>query len=45
MNVSIYDTGKFEQKEIMKKRPLAKNTGCDWLINYIPKPLRNGWWC
>ena len=30
---------KFEQKEMEKKRP-SKNTRYDWLINYIPRPIR-----
>ena len=30
---------KSEQKETKKKRPI-KNTWCDWLINYVPKPKR-----
>ena len=31
--------GKFEQKEMKKIRPI-KNTWYDWLINYIPEPIR-----
>ena len=31
---------KFEQKEMMKKRPLIKNTWNDWLISYIPEPIK-----
>ena len=30
---------KFEQKEMKKIRPI-KNTWYDWLIYYIPKPMR-----
>ena len=30
---------KFEEKEIKKIRPM-KNTWYDWLINYIPEPIR-----
>ena len=30
---------KFEQKEMKKIRPI-KNTWYDWLINYIPEPIR-----
>ena len=30
---------KFEQKEMKKIRPI-KNTSYDWLINYIPEPIR-----
>ena len=29
---------KFEQKEMMKKRPLTKKTWYNWLINYISNP-------
>ena len=29
----------FEQKEMKKLRPI-KNTSYDWLINYIPDPIR-----
>ena len=36
---------KFEPKETMKKRPLAKSPWYDWLINYILKPIKNGKWC
>ena len=31
---------KFERKEMIRKRPFAKNTWCDWLTNYIPQPIR-----
>ena len=31
---------KFEGKEIMKERKFARNTLYDWLINYIPKPIK-----
>ena len=37
--VSIDDMYKFEQKEMKKIKPI-KNTWHDWLINYIPKPMR-----
>ena len=37
--VSIDDIDKLEQKEMKKIRPI-KNTWYDWLINYIPKPIR-----
>ena len=37
--VSIDNMDKFEQKE-MKKIRLIKNTWYDWLINYIPEPIR-----
>ena len=32
---------KFEQKEMKKIRSI-KNTWYDWLINYIPEPIRKG---
>ena len=34
---------KFEQKEMMKKRPLSKNLWndwYDWLLNEIPDPIK-----
>ena len=37
--VYIDDMDKFEQKEMRKIRPI-KNTWYDWLINYIPEPIR-----
>ena len=37
--MSLDDMDKFEQKE-MKKIRLIKNTWYDWLINYIPEPLK-----
>ena len=37
--VSLDDMDKFEQKEIKKVRPI-KDTWYDWLINYIPEPIR-----
>ena len=37
--VSIDDMDKFEQKEMKKIRPI-KNACYNWLINYIPKPIR-----
>ena len=37
--VSIDDIDKFKQKEMKKVRPI-KNTWYDWLINYIPEPIR-----
>ena len=42
---SIDYMGKFEDKEMMKKRSFAKNTWYDWLINYVSKPLKNDGWC
>ena len=38
--VSIDDMDKFEEKEMKKIRPI-NNTWYDWLINYIPEPIRN----
>ena len=37
--VSLDDMDKFEQKEMKKIRPI-RNTWHDWLINYIPEPIR-----
>ena len=37
--VSINDMDKLEQKEMKKIRPI-KNTWYDWLITYIPEPIR-----
>ena len=37
--MSIDDMDKFEEKEMKKIRPI-KNTWYDWLINYIPEPVR-----
>ena len=31
--------GKIERKKIKKKRPI-KNVWYEWLINYIPNPIR-----
>ena len=33
------DTEKFDQKDMKKIRSI-KNTWYDWLINYIPEPIR-----
>ena len=30
---------RFERKEMEKERPI-KNTWYDWLINYVPRPIR-----
>ena len=35
----IDDMDKFEEKKIKKSRSI-KNTWYDWLINYIPSPIR-----
>ena len=37
--VSIDDMGNFEEKEMKKIRPI-KNTWYNWLINYVPEPIR-----
>ena len=37
--LSIDDMDRFEKKEMKKIRPI-KNTWYDWLINYIPEPIR-----
>ena len=37
--VSLDDMNKFEQKEMKKIRSI-KNTWYDWLINYIPEPIK-----
>ena len=37
--VSVDNMDKFEQKAMKKIRPI-KNTWYDWLINYIPDPIR-----
>ena len=37
--VSTDDMNKFEQKEMKQKRP-TKNTWYDWLINYVPNPIK-----
>ena len=35
----IDDIDRFEQKELKRKR-FIKDALCDWLINYIPVPIR-----
>ena len=37
--VSIDDMDRFEETEMNKMRPV-KNTWYDWLLNYIPEPIR-----
>ena len=37
--VSVNDMDNYEQKEMKKIRSI-KNTWYDWLINYIPEPIR-----
>ena len=39
ITVSTDDMYMFEQKEMKKKRPI-KNTWYDWLISYVPNPIR-----
>ena len=39
ITLSIDDMDNFEEKELKKIRPI-KNSWCDWLINYIPEPIR-----
>ena len=46
INASIGDMEKFEEKEMTKKRPLAKTTWyvCYvWLINYVLEPIKTLW--
>ena len=43
--VSIDNRDKFDEKEMMKKRPSAKCTWFNWLINYILKPTKTDGWC
>ena len=38
INVSIDDMDNFEEKEMMKKGTLEKNTCYNWLFNYNPEP-------
>ena len=38
--VSIEDKDRFEEEGLKKKIRPIKNTWYDWLINYIPKPIR-----
>ena len=40
INTSIDDMDKLEQKEMMKKRSLTKNTWRNWLYNCIPEPIK-----
>ena len=42
INIFINNMGKFEKKELTKKRTFTKNTWYDWhnwLMNYIPEPI------
>ena len=38
--MSVEDIDNLEQKEMIKKRLLPKNTWCDWLSNYIPELIK-----
>ena len=40
INISFPDMDEFEKEEMTKKKAVAKNTFCDWLINYILKPIK-----
>ena len=37
--VANINMDRFEEEEMKKTRPI-KNTWYDWLINYIPKPIK-----
>ena len=42
--ISITDMDKFGKTKLTKKRTFTKNTWYDWndwLINYIPEPIKN----
>ena len=41
--MDIYDVrlDKFEEKEMMEKRPFTKHTRYGWLINYIPETIKD----
>ena len=39
--MSIHDMDRFEEKEMMKKRPNVKNPWYNFLIDYILKPIKN----
>ena len=46
ITISIDDMYKLEEKEIMKKRTITKNTWYDWynyLMNYILRPIKKSW--
>ena len=48
INISLDDMEKFEEKERTKERTFAKKTWYNrynWLINYIPDPIKNSGWC
>ena len=41
--MSIDDLDKLEQKQMMKERPLTKNTWYNWLINHISESIKKQW--
>ena len=43
-NVYLDDMDKFENKQMMKKKLLVKNTWYVWLINYIFERIKKGGW-
>ena len=43
INVSIEDIDKFEEKEMMQKRPFARKTCNDFLVHRIPKHIIKHW--
>ena len=40
MNIFIDNMDQFKEKDITKKKTFAKNIWYDWLINYIPEPIK-----
>ena len=42
-NASMEDMDKFEEKETMRKKQLAKNTWYNWLINFILELIKKRW--
>ena len=43
INSSIDDLDKLEEKEMTKKRPFSNSIWYDWLISYIPEPMKKRW--
>ena len=43
INVSIEEIDKFEEKEMMQKRPFARKTCNDFLVHRIPKHIIKHW--
>ena len=41
IKISINDVDKFEKKRSNKEENIYKNILYDWLINYIPEPIKN----